>query len=154
MVLGWMMGTDPFVFEFQASVNKPFINFPALWRVSAHMVLDFCSLSWEMFVYCPGQRGNLPAHRQLHCGQTLSLSETVQSISQPCLSPSSPAPCPLHPDFISRVSFIPTEANTSWQTRSPVAHVHLGARERGVIETVPSLCPPSLLISSATPSLP
>lgn len=97
----------------------------------------------------------LPARRQRHCGQTLSLSETMQSISQPCLSPSSPASCPLHPAFISWVFFIPTEANTSWQKRPPGAHIHLRARERGVPDTIPSMCPPSfLIISSATPSLP
>lgn len=52
MVLGWVMGNDPLVLEFQASVNKPFISFTALWRVSAHMVLDFRPLSWELSVHC------------------------------------------------------------------------------------------------------
>lgn len=43
-----MLVTDPLVLEFQASVNKPFINFPALWKVSAQEVLTFCFLSLEM----------------------------------------------------------------------------------------------------------
>lgn len=45
---GWMLVTNPLVLEFQASVNKPFINFPALWKVSAQEVLTFCFLSLEM----------------------------------------------------------------------------------------------------------
>lgn len=67
MVVGQGLGTDPLVLEFQASVNKPFINFPALWRVSAHMVSDFCPPSWEIFVHPPFP---LLVHGQLPCGQT------------------------------------------------------------------------------------
>lgn len=65
MVVGQGLGTDPLVLEFQASVNKPFINFPALWRVSAHMVSDFCPPSWEIFVHPPFP---LLVHGQLPCG--------------------------------------------------------------------------------------
>lgn len=121
MVLGWMMGTDPLVLEFQASVNKPFINFPALWRVSAHMVLDFCSPSWEMFVHCP-------SHCLLIDNFTVDRLSAFQRLCNPFPSPACPylhlllTLCIL---LLPRVFFIPTEANTSWQKRPPVAHVHL-----------------------------
>lgn len=44
MAVGRMLVTNPLVLEFQASVNKPFISFPALWKVSAQEVSTFCCL--------------------------------------------------------------------------------------------------------------
>lgn len=46
-LLGWqvgqMLGTDPLVLEFQASVNKPFMALSVLWKVSAQVVSGRCS---------------------------------------------------------------------------------------------------------------
>lgn len=50
-LLGWAVRlvpvTDPLVLDFQASVNKAFLNFPALWKVSGHVASTFCSRSLE-----------------------------------------------------------------------------------------------------------
>ena len=36
--MGQMLGANPLVLEFQALVNKPFIDLSVLWKVSAHVV--------------------------------------------------------------------------------------------------------------------
>lgn len=42
MVVGRLLGTHPLVLKFQASVNKPFIDLPALWKVSVQVVPASC----------------------------------------------------------------------------------------------------------------
>lgn len=83
MVLERVMGTDSLVLEFQASVNKPFISFPALWRVSAHIVLDFRSSSWEMSVHCP-------SHCLLIDNFTVARRSAFQRLCNPFPSPACP----------------------------------------------------------------
>lgn len=152
MVLGWMMGTDPLVLEFQASVNKPFINFPALWRVSVHMVLEFCSPPWEMFVHCP-------SHCLLIDNFTVDRLSAFQRLCNPFPSPA----CPFLHLLLTLCILLLSLGCFSFPLKQTQAgrkdlqwhmciYEHIG--ERGVAGTIPSMCPPSLLIiSSVTPSL-
>lgn len=145
MVVGQVLGTDLLVLKFQASVNKPFINFPALWRVS-------CPHSFRFMLSVLGDSCTpsfpWPVHRELHCGQTLNLSELFASSALPLFRLLFAL---LIPFFIFWVLSIPTEANTGWQKRPPGTRVHLGMKEGGAVETISSMCPLSLIISPLIP---
>lgn len=84
--------TDPLVLGFQASVNRPFINFPSLWRVSAHVFL-LSALIWgdNSYTVFP-----LPLRDSFTVDRLSAFAETMQPVSQLGSSLSSPALCPSH----------------------------------------------------------
>lgn len=132
-----MLGTDPLVLEFQASVNKPFMALSALWKVSAQVVSGRCS------------------HTRSHHLFIESCAADTQALQMPANPfPSSGLPrLPLSALHILRSPFglflFPSK-----QKRPPGVLMHPGAREGGAAETFP--CVPvtnRLGISCHTPSL-
>ena len=138
-LLGWqvgqMLGTDPLVLEFQASVNKPFMALSVLWKVSAQVV--------------SGRRSHTPP---ITCSLRAVLQTDTQALQMPanlfpalvCLTFLVSALHILHSPF----GLFPFPSR---QKRPPGIPMHLGAGGRGLPKPSCACPSPPALASPVTP---
>lgn len=136
-LLGWqvgqMLGTDPLVLEFQASVNKPFMALSVLWKVSAQVVSGRCSHtpSHHLFIEsCTADRHSGSADA---CFPALVCLASLLSALHILRSPFGLSPFP------------------SKQKRPPGVPMHLGAGGRGLPKPSCACPSPPALASPVTP---